>query len=116
MLKIVDIHPAATVSGEYVVLQNQGMKCVSLRGSALCTDAYLCGDLFAASHEMFVFTHDVTIKPYIRVVLFTGSGQSGWHPTTDGKQAYLVYWDRPERIWSLADHIHLLQIAASRKV
>lgn len=53
--------------------------------------------------EMFIFHEDVSVKPYGRVVLFTGAGADGWYPTTDGKQAYVAYWGRPERVWSSVD-------------
>lgn len=116
MLKIVDVHAAAGVQGEYVVLQNLGLVTVSLRGWALCTDAYFCGDPKRIVDAMYIFREDIPIKPYTRVVLFTGSGQDGWQPTVDGKQAYCAYWGRPERIWSDADNIHVLQLSASRRL
>jgi hypothetical protein len=116
MLKIIDIHLSSSVSGEYVVLQNQGITTVSLRGWALCSDAYLGGDPAAAAREMFIFTEDVSIKPYTRVVLFSGAGEPGWCPTVDGKQAYLVYWGRREPAWSRTASLHLLHLASSRRI
>jgi hypothetical protein len=116
MLKIVEIHLSPSACGEYVVLQNQGLQTVSLRGWAVCTDHYLCGGLDEAVREMYVFHEDVRIKPYTRVVLFTGEGQSGWHPTTDGKQAYLVYWGRSAPAWGKSDYLHVLQLTSSRKI
>ena len=116
MLKIIEVHPASGVGGEYVVLQNQGLVTVSLRGWALCTDVYLLDDATQVANEMYVFREDVAIKPYTRVVLFTGDGESEWVPTTDGKQAYCAYWGRSERIWTHATNIHVLHIAASRRI
>jgi hypothetical protein len=116
MLKIVDIHVSGTATGEYVVLQNQGLTTVSLRGWALCTEAYLSGDPDAAAAAMLVMTEDVPIKPYTRVVLYTGAGDDGWYATVDGKRAYVTHWGRREPVWSRAGYIHLLQSAASRKV
>ena len=116
MLKIVDIHVSPSAAGEYVVLQNQGLTTVSLRGWALCTDAWLGGDPEAAAREMYLFADGVPIKPYTRVVLFTGAGETGWCPTTDGKTAYLVYWGRPEPVWSRVENLHLVHLASSRKV
>ena len=116
MLKIVEIHTSLRTSGEYVVLQNQGLHTVSLAGWALCTDTYLCGSAEEASTKMFVFHDDVPIKPYARVVLFTGRGQSGWCATNDGKQAFVAYWGKDESVWRDATHVHLLQIAASKRV
>src|ERR1044071_5792751 len=45
MLKIIDVHASASAGGEYVVLQNEGLTTVNLRGWALCTQRYLNGDL-----------------------------------------------------------------------
>jgi hypothetical protein len=116
MLKIIDLHPSPSAQGEYVVLQNQGLTTLSLRGWAVCTDAYLTGDTAAASQEMFVFTEDAPIKPYTRIVLFTGEGEAGWCSTVDGKQAYVVYWNRTTPVWSSAEHLPLIHVAASRRV
>jgi hypothetical protein len=116
MLKIIDLHPSPSAQGEYVVLQNQGLSTVSLRGWAVCTDAYLTGDAAATSQEMYVFIDDVPIKPYTRVVLFTGEGEQGWCPTVDGKQAYLVYWNRSSSVWSSAEHLHLIHVAATKRI
>src|SRR5579871_1020784 len=91
MLKIVEVHASEGAQGEYIVLQNTGLITVSLRGWALCTDAYLDGDAARIADEMYIFRDDIPIKPYMRVVLFTGSGQDGWVPTVDGKQAYCAY-------------------------
>src|SRR5579871_2899505 len=100
MLKIVEIHAASGVQGEYIVLQNMGLVTVSLRGWALCSDAFLEGEPAKLAEEMYIFREDVAIKPYTNVVLFTGEGEDGWVPTIDGKQAYCAYWGRPERLWT----------------
>jgi hypothetical protein len=111
MLKIVEIHAAESVRGEYVVLQNLGPITVSLRGWA-----YLEGDTGALAEQMFVFREEVLVKPYIRVVLFTGCGEDGWVPTIDGMQAYCAYWNRTERIWNDAANVHVLHISATRRI
>ncbi len=116
MLKIVDIHPAQSARSEYVVLQNLGLVNVNLRGWALCTDAFFDGDSSRIADEMYVFKDDVQIKPYARVVLFTGSGENDWQPTIDGKQAYCVYWGRTERVWSYATNMHVLHTLTTRRV
>ncbi len=116
MLKIVELHPGDTPGKEYVVLQNLGISTVSLKGWALTGDAWLSGNAGKSAQETYIFTDDVPIKPYTRVVLFTGGGVDGWTPTTDGKQALLIYWNRGEAIWSRCSYVHLLQVAASRKV
>jgi hypothetical protein len=116
MLRIVEVHAGQSVSGEYIVLQNQGLTTQSLRGWVLCADSYLHGDPAAVLDAMFIFTQDVPIKPYMRVVLFTGRGESGWYSTVDGKRAYVVYWGRTEKVWSAAGVVHLLQPASSQRI
>ena len=116
MLKIIEVHPALHSQGEYIVLQNQGLVTVSLRGWALCTDAYLGSDPIRMAQEMYIFRDEVPIKPYTRVVLFTGSGEDDWVPTIDGRQAYCAYWNRRDCLWSSAAHVHLLHMLASRVV
>lgn len=116
MLKIVEVHPSANPQGEYVVLQNLGLVTVSLRGWAACTDDYLEGCPQAAASGMYIFREDITVRPYTRVVLFTGCGEDGWVPTIDGKQAYCAFWKRNESVWKRSQNVHVLQIATSRKV
>ena len=116
MLKIIDVHASDSPGGEYVVLQNEGLTTVNLRGWALCTQRYLAGDAHGAADETYIFTDDILIKPFVRVVLFTGCGERGWCPTNDGKTAYLLFWNRPYTVWSHASQVHLLHIAATRRV
>lgn len=116
MLKIIDVHASAGATGEYVVLQNQGLTTQSLRGWALCTDAYLHGEAVQVAEEMYIFRNDIPIEPYMRVVLFTGNGRDGWEPTIDGRQAYCAYWGRGERVWTHADNVHLIHLLCSRRV
>ncbi len=116
MLKIVEVHAGATAQGEYVVLQNQGLTTVSLRGWALCTDAFVQGDVSRLADETYIFREDVIIKPYTSVVLFTGCGENGWQPTNDGRQAYCAYWGRMDRIWDVSGNVNILHVFASKRV
>ena len=116
MLKIVELHTSKSAQGEYVVLQNQGLITVSLRGWAVCTEAYLDGNIRDMAEEMFIFREDIAIKPYTYVVLFSGTGSDDWEPTVDGRQAYYAYWNRRCAVWGKASHVHILQITASRRV
>ena len=116
MLKIEDVHTCDDPNGEYVVLQNHGLNTISLRGWALCGDAYLSNEPSSLSREMFVFSEDIPVKPYTRIVLFTGDGDDEWRPTTDGKHAYLVYWRKSFPVWRYVDRIFLLQPTSTRKV
>ncbi len=116
MLKIVEVHPTSRAQGEYVVLQNVGLINVNLRGWALCTDAFLEADNRRLAEEMYIFREDVQVKPYTRVVLFTGIGENEWLPTIDGKHAYCAYWGRTEPIWTDGANVHVLQMLTTRRV
>jgi hypothetical protein len=115
MLKIVDVHLSSSPQGEYVVLQNQGLQTISLRGWAVVTDKWFWGEPVSAAPETYVFCRDVPIRPYARVVLFTGAGEEGWCPTTDGKHAYLVYWGRAASAWRDTECLHLVHVASSKR-
>jgi hypothetical protein len=116
MLKIIELRASLNPQSEYIVLENQGLNSVSLRGYALCTDAFLCAESSRLAEEMFIFQEDICLKPFMRVVLLTGEGESGWMPTVDGKQAYCIYWNRGSSVWTKARDVHVLHIAASRRV
>jgi hypothetical protein len=116
LLKITDLHPASTPGSEYVVLQNQGLITISLKGWALAGDSYLSGDAARSAGETFIFSDDIPIKPYTRVVLFSGEGTDGWYETIDNKTAYLVYWNRPTPVWIDTPYVHLLRPVGSCKV
>ena len=115
MLKILDIHLSPSPQSEYVVLQHHGLQTISLRGWAVVTDTWFWNEPERAAPEMYVFASDVPLKPYTRVVLFTGEGEDGWCPTTDGKQAYLVYMGRADSAWSTTECLHLVHVASSRR-
>ena len=119
MLKIMEVHPSANPACEYVVLQNVGLVTVNLRGCAICTDGYLTANMTngrSESETMYIFRDEIAIKPYTRVVLFTGTGEDGWVPTIDGKQAYCAYWDRAHSVWAVAEQVHVLQVTTSRRI
>ncbi len=116
MLKIVDVHLSESVNGEYLVLQNHGLTTISLHGWVVTTDSYTSGSPSAGDDEMYIFCGEILIKPYARVVLFTGPGADGWCPTTDGKWAYVAYWGRQRRVWANAGRVTLLQPVCSRKI
>ena len=115
MLKIVEVHPSHRADCEYVVLQNHGTLSVSLRGYALCSQTYLFEPALA-DVDTYVFRVDEIVKPYGRVVLFTGAGCDGWQPTTNGQQCYVAYWQREEATWSHCESVHLLRPESSLRV
>lgn len=116
MLKIIELHASTNPQSEYIVLENQGLNTINLKGYALCTDAYFTGDTQRLTDEIFIFQEDAFIKPFTRVVLLTGVGEGGWFPTIDGKRAYCLFWNRRASMWSQHSDVHLLHIAGSRRV
>lgn len=116
MLKIIDLHASTHVQGEYIVLENQGLNSLNLKGYVLCTESLLTSNLQRLPEEIFVFQEEIYLKPFMRVVLFTGRGENSWVPTVDGKQAYCVYWNRGSSVWNQHSDVHLLHIAATRHV
>lgn len=116
MLKILELHPTSNSQGEYVVMENQGLVTINLKGYALCSEAFLMGDGGRLADEMYVFRDEVAVKPFQRVVLFTGFGENSWLPTIDGKQAYCAYWNRPSGMWNRSSDLLVLHIAASRHI
>ncbi len=115
MLKILELHPSQNPQGEYVVLENQGLVTINLKGYALCSEAFLQGEKRQLADEMYVFREEIPVKPFQRVVLFSGDGEDCWVPTIDGKQAYCAYWHRDNGMWSHTQQLLVLQIAASRR-
>jgi hypothetical protein len=116
MLKIVEVHPSRTANGEYVVLQNQGLQTVGLIGHTLVSGALLEDNSTRAAQEMYVFRQDISVKPYARIVLFTGDGADGWQPTNDGKSCYVVFCGRNEPLWSRVRDVYLLAPGCHRRI
>lgn len=116
MLKIIELHASINSQSEYIVLENQGLNSINLKGYALCTDAYFTGDSRRLSDEIFIFQEALFIKPFTRVVLLTGIGEEGWFPTVDGKKAYCLFWNKGSGVWCKHEEVHLLQITNSRRV
>ena len=116
MLKIIDIQVSGTAAGEWVVIQNQGMIPLNLRGWVIVGDTYLNGHAESAAKQMFIFTADETIKPGVRAVLISTHGKDGWYPTVEGGSAYVAYANRAESLWSHAGELHLLQPVSSRQI
>lgn len=116
MLKIIEVHTSSKANGEYIVLQNQGLVTVNLRGWAVCTDALLEADPAKLVESIYIFRQKADIKPYQNVVLFTGAGEDGWVPTNDGRQAYCSFWNRRETIWSEAGKINVLHVSSTKNL
>ncbi len=116
MLRIAEIKHSQSVRGEYIVLQNTGLVAINLRGWAVCSEALMDGTIRDIAASLYVFQTDAVVKPYTKVVLFTGSGEDGWRETTDGRQAYCAYWNRETPVWHGARAVNVLHVAGTRSV
>ena len=115
MLKIVEVHPAPTPKGEYLVLRNEGLNTVDLREWMVSSESLFAG-AGSSENQLYIFPQETLVKPYVNVVLFTGEGEDGWVPTVDGKRAWCAFWQRKECVWHAATHVHVLRVAATRRV
>lgn len=97
LIRIVGIQRSETPSSEFVLLQNQGSRRVSLRGHAVLSDAALStGDLSVGAH---CFTEDEQIGSGMYVMLVTGCGENRWGRTRDGATIYVSHMNRTKPIW-----------------
>ncbi|MDE2126812.1 MAG: lamin tail domain-containing protein [Armatimonadetes bacterium] len=115
MLKIVEVHPAPTPKGEYLVLRNEGLNTIDLREWMVSSEGLFTG-AENRENQLYVFPRETLVKPYVNVVLFTGEGEDGWAPTVDNKRAWCAFWQRKECVWRAATHVHVLRVAATRRV
>lgn len=116
MLRIAEIKLSQSVRGEYIVLQNTGLVAINLRGWGLCSEALMDGSIGEIMGSLYVFQTDAVVKPYTKVVLFTGSGEDGWRETVDGRQAFCAYWNRDKPVWNATRSVHVLHVAGSRAI
>ncbi|MEI6512964.1 MAG: hypothetical protein WCO51_06770 [bacterium] len=118
MLRIVGVQRGGTPDSEFVLLQNQGIRRIGLKGYAVTDDAYFEGDPYLLASRLQVFSEEVFLITSNYVALFTGHGQNGWRKNSDGSSVYLVYWGRDCCVWSHSpdSDVHLLNISATHHI
>ena len=117
MLRIVGVQRSGEPETEFVLLQNQGIFRVCLRGHLVADeDAFLDGGRMDWDRT-FAFGDDVSIPPKAYVMLVTGYGDDGWGKSKDGSQVYYKFWQRGEVVWSLSNRpLHVLGVLHSKVV
>lgn len=107
MLRIIGIQRDEDPAREFVLLQNQGVLRVPLRGHVVADEASLVGD----RERLFSFSDEEQIPAGCYALLVTGSGINGWRRSADGSHIYHVYWNKPESVWAKDSGIvHLLNV------
>lgn len=108
MLRIVEVQRSEEPQSEYLLLQNQGVLKIGLRGHMIANeDAIGRG----GAETTFAFTDDIQVPAACWVLLITGCGTNGWHRDPDSKPVYCVFWNRDRSVWNY-EHgpIHLLNV------
>ncbi|MCX7800258.1 MAG: hypothetical protein N2109_07960 [Fimbriimonadales bacterium] len=95
MIRIVGIQRSDDPNREFVLLQNQGSRRVTLRGHGVVSEQAIESGCDAA----FFPKDDVLIPPGLFVVLKTGCGQNRWGRTKDGSNVYFCHMNRLEPVW-----------------
>lgn len=97
MIRIVGIQRSEEPNSEFVLLQNQGSRRLSLRGHVVLSEGALStGDLSVGAH---CFTEEEQMASGMYTMLITGCGENRWGRTKDGATIYLCYMNRTKPIW-----------------
>jgi hypothetical protein len=115
MLKIVGIQRGQSAAEELVLLQNQGVLKVTLRGHAILDEIALEEGLYYEPCRVHVFQEDVRIPAGCYVLLVTGNGENGWFKSADGSLIYVTHRGLPTPVWSSSTTLHLLAPTHCRK-
>jgi hypothetical protein len=110
MIRIVGIQRSEDPDREFVLLQNQGSRRVTLRGHGIVSEEAIETDGDAA----FFLKDDVLIPPGLYVLLKTGCGQNRWGRTKDGTNVYFCHMNRLEPVWMrVRGPVHVLAMQHS---
>ena|SRR5438477_12336107 len=113
MLRIIGIQRSDDAQGEFVLLHNQGILKVQLRGHMVADEE---GLLNLDPDRMFSFTDEELIPAGCYVILVSGEGIGGWRKSADGSHIYHVYWNRRTPAWADEESpMHLLNIVHTNR-
>ncbi len=115
MLRIVGVQRSQEPNEEFVLLQNQGVLKVNLKGHLLAPEcAFDCNGSFS-SETVFAFHDDIIIPPKVFVMLVTGTGDDGWTKSKDGSLIYCKFWQKNRTVWShMESPIQILGVLHSK--
>ncbi|MEJ5171383.1 MAG: hypothetical protein WHU10_10375 [Fimbriimonadales bacterium] len=97
MIRIVGIQRSEDPNREFVLLQNQGSRRLTLRGHGVVADSSIDG---SDPIGVFLLPDDVLLPPGMFVVLKTGAGQNRWGRTKDGTHVYFCHMNRTQSVWT----------------
>jgi hypothetical protein len=113
MLRIAGIQRHADPDQEFVLLKNQGLLKVNLRGHMIADENAFSGARL--SERVFVFSEEVILPPGAYAMVVTGKGESGWGRSTDGSLVYYAFWRKREPVWTdESSPIHVLGVLHSK--
>lgn len=107
MIRIVGVERSQDPYKEAVLMQNQGVMRVNLKGHALLAASDEQGDL--REGFAYVFTEDVELPAGTYVWVLTAGAQTGWFRTKEGYHVYRTSLRKLEPVWSSdSSALHLL--------
>jgi hypothetical protein len=114
MLRIVGVQRSEDPGEEFVLLKNQGVLKLHLRGHMVAAEAAF-GPGSAHRELISVFSQDEVIPPGAYVMLVTGEGQDSWGRSGDGSPVYYAFWNRKYSAWDQeTGPIHVLGVLHSK--
>lgn len=99
MLRIVGVQRTQEPNEEFVLLQNQGVLKVNLKGHLVASEIAFEVDGSFTPEAVFAFSDDIIIPPKTFVMLVTGVGDDGWGRSRDGSQVYYKFWQKNRTVW-----------------
>lgn len=103
MLRIVGVQRTHEPNEEFVLLQNQGVLKVNLKGHLIASENAFELDGSFSPDSVFAFSDDVIIPPKSFVMLVTGVGDDGWGRSKDGSLVYYKFWQKNRTVWDKDD-------------
>lgn len=113
MLRIAGIQRNTDPDQEFVLLKNQGLLKINLRGHMIADENAFSS---ACLHEkVFVFSEEVILPPGAYAMVVTGKGENGWGRSADGSLVYYAFWGKKHPVWTdEASPIHVLGVLHSK--
>lgn len=115
MLRIVGVERNEDPQREFVLLHNQGVFKINLRGHLLLDDSAFLDSGEIVLDRAYAFSEEVCIPPSCYVMLVTGRGENRWRKSADGSLVYTVFWGKSRSVWLHREGpLHLLGVTHSQ--
>lgn len=97
MIRIVGVNRSDRPEKEFVLIQNQGPRRLTLRGHGLVAESAIeSGSFDAAAFPL----DEVVVPPGNFVLVISGRGTNRWGQTRDGARVYYCHMNRAHPIWN----------------